>query len=255
MKNCPLGKFTSAAVKMLMDRKAKENLPGAANNRRKWLSAMCGWAIEEGIWPAFTVNPARDAKKKKYASDGYYTWTVADIRKFEERWPLGTKPRLAMSLLLFAGMRKSDMVRLGPQHVVNGWIRYVPRKTRHVNPNASEKPLLPVLTAVIEASPCGTDAFLIAEKTGEPYTANGFGNAMREWCDAAGLPECTSHGLKKAAAVLAAENGATEYQMMALFDWLSPAMAQTYIRKANRKKFAAQAMPLITLDGLKEAAE
>jgi hypothetical protein len=90
-------------------------------------------------------------------------------------------------VLLFAGTRKSDMVRLGPQHVVNGWIRYVPRKTRHVNPDASEKPLLSVLAEVITASPRGPDAFLVAEKTGQPYTANGLGNAMRQWCDAAGF--------------------------------------------------------------------
>ena len=36
----------AAHVKMLRDRKAGK--PGAANNRRKYLSAMFGWAVEQG---------------------------------------------------------------------------------------------------------------------------------------------------------------------------------------------------------------
>lgn len=35
------------------------------------------------------------------------------------------------------------------------------------------------------------------------------GNKMREWCDEAGLPQCSAHGLRKAGAAIAAERGAT----------------------------------------------
>lgn len=33
---------------------------------------------------------------------------------------------------------------------------------------------------------------------GKLYSKAGFGNAFRDWCDEAGLPRCTAHGLRKA---------------------------------------------------------
>jgi hypothetical protein len=44
---------------------------------------------------------------------------------------------------MFTGVRRSDAVRLGPAHVVDGWLRFVPQKTRKRRPDASEKPWLP----------------------------------------------------------------------------------------------------------------
>jgi hypothetical protein len=66
------------------------------------------------------------------------------------------------------------------------------------------------------------------------------GNKMREWCNEAGLPECSSHGLKKAAATICVIMGATDRRLMALFDWTSAAQANTYTRKANRVKLAKE---------------
>jgi hypothetical protein len=42
---------------------------------------------------------------------------------------------------------------------------------------------------------------------------------MNDWFDAAGLPHCSSHGLRKAAAVIPAENGATAPELCAIFGW------------------------------------
>ena len=83
---------------------------------------------------------------------------------------------------------------------------------------------------------------------GKPFTENGIGNWFRDQCDAAGLPQCTAHGLKKAAATIAAENGATTRQLMAMFDWDSPRMAEVYTRAAEQKRLAGGAMALISLD-------
>ncbi|HJQ58079.1 MAG TPA: hypothetical protein VJ890_14310 [Vineibacter sp.] len=55
-----------------------------------------------------------------------------------------------------------------------------------------------------------------------PFTASGFGNRFRKWCDVAGLPHCSAHGLLKAGAMIAADNGATGHQLMAIFGWASP---------------------------------
>jgi hypothetical protein len=64
---------------------------------------------------------------------------------------------------------------------------------------------------------------------------------LGEWCNEAGLPECSSHGLKKAAANM----GATDRQLMALFDWQSEKQANVYTLKANKTKLAADCARLL----------
>ncbi|SEH53465.1 hypothetical protein [Magnetospirillum fulvum] len=44
---------------------------------------------------------------------------------------------------------------------------------------------------------------------------------------------------------IAANNGATEHQMMAIYGWESPKQAALYTRKADRKRLADQAMHLL----------
>jgi integrase len=68
---------------------------------------------------------------------------------------------------------------------------------------------------------------------------------MREWCDQAGLTHCTAHGLRKAGAVIAAENGATPHQLMSIFGWRTLKEAERYTKAVQQKKLAAGAMPLL----------
>jgi len=58
-------------------------------------------------------------------------------------------------------------------------------------------------------------------------------------------PHCSAHGLRKAGATFAAENGATDSQLKAIYGWKSAKMAAHYTRKAQQKKLAGAAMALI----------
>jgi integrase len=205
---------------------------------------MFGWAVEYGL---LRLNPAREIRKVRYATAGFHTWTVEEVREFEERHPIGTKARLALGLLLYLGVRRGDLVTLGRQHVKDGWLRLVPRKTRYRNLEVSQKPILPVLADLIARSPTGSLTFIETEY-GRPFTANGFGGWFRDRCDEAGLRHCSAHGLRKAGATLAAENGATDRQLMALYDWTSEKQANIYTAAANRKRLAAQAAQLLARD-------
>ena len=73
-------------------------------------------------------------------------------------------------------------------------------------------------------------------------TVAGFGNWFRDRCNEAGLPQCSAHGLRKAAATVAAENGATAHELMSIFGWLSLEEAQRYTRSADRKHLAQRGM-------------
>lgn len=240
MMNCPL-KFVSAQkIKRLVDLAPTD---GAAANRRKHLSALCAWGVDAGHLP---TNYTRDTKTIKQATDGFYTWSEADVAQFAERHPIGTKAHLALGLLLFTGARRQDMVTFGKQHVREGWLRYVPKKTLYKRRTESQKPWLPALSNIVARSPCGALTFLETAHR-KPFTAAGFGNWFRDRCDEAALPQCTAHGLKKAGATIAAENGATASQLMAIFDWSTISQAQVYTKKADQKKLAGEAMGKINL--------
>jgi hypothetical protein len=81
--------------------------------------------------------------------------------------------------------------------------------------------------------------YLVTDQ-GKPYTVWGFGNWFRDRCKEAGVPG-RAHGLRKAGAATAAENGATT-QRMAIFGWLTLKEAERYTRAAQRKRMAGDAM-------------
>src|SRR3974390_1221629 len=70
MRDCPYSRVDAKHIKMLRDR--KKAAPGAANNRKKYLSAMFGWAIEQADIDVRS-NPCRDVKRIKTVSAGWYT--------------------------------------------------------------------------------------------------------------------------------------------------------------------------------------
>jgi site-specific recombinase XerD len=131
--------------------------------------------------------------------------------------------------------------------VRNGWLRFTQFKTKI----GVELPILPALQQSLSASPTGDLTFLVTSQ-GKAFTAAGFGNEFREWCNEAGLPQCSAHGLRKAAATRAAENGATTHQLMAMFGWLNLAEAERYTRTVQRRKLAGAALVLLRRPEAKE---
>lgn len=216
--------------------------PGAQNEVVKVVSAMYGWAIENDI---LRSNPALGIKRLK-SGDGFHTWSVEEVRQFEARHPIGSKARLALHLGLFTGLRRQDLAILGRQHVKNGWLHIRPQKTSQSSGVEVELPILPQLRATIDASACGDLTFLTSE-WGKPFTVNSLGNKMRDWCDQAELPHCTLHGLRKAGATIAAENGATDEQLMAIFGWTTKQQTTHYTKKAQRRRMAEHAAHLLVI--------
>jgi integrase len=203
---------------------------------------MFSWALEETP-PLLRSNPARDVKPFSYETEGFHTWTADEVKQFEHHYPVGTKPRLAFALMYYLGVRKSDAVLLGRQHMRNGEFKFIPKKTRYKKMEAIQLPVAAELANIIEAGPCGDLTYLVTEY-GKPFTSEGFGFWFRERCHDAELPGCTAHGLRKARATILAERGATDRQLMAVFGWSSEKEATKYTAAANRRKLAAMAMAL-----------
>jgi len=235
----PFSGMNKAAVRKLRDMKAET--PEAANYRLKQIAALFSWAVKNDH---AKVNPAAGIEKLEKASQGgYYTWTEADVAAFEARWPLGTRPYLAMAVMLYLGVRRSDAVRLGPKHESKGGASVTVEvwKGRKRLGKVLTLPILPPLRAAIEATPHSPEAYLVTQ-AGKPHgSGDSFGNWFRDCCRNAGLPECSPHGLRKIAAVRCAEAGATEQELMAMFGWDDPAMARIYTRMAAQKRMAENA--------------
>ena len=93
--------------------------------------------------------------------------------------------------------------------------------------------------------------FLVTD-FGKPFTAAGFGNWFRDRADEAGLPQCSFHGLRKAAATRLIDRGCDVVETAAITGHASLKELQRYI--GDRKKAAKRAMGKL-ISGTKSANE
>jgi integrase len=209
--------------------------PGVA---RKWLTALRGllqFAVSIGLIPSNRAANIEPAKMPR--SSGYHTWREEEIAQFEAHHPIGSKPRLAMALLLFTAQRIRDVTKLGPQHVHDGTISLRQKKTTTL----LTIPIHSRLAETIASTECGNLVFLTTP-AGAPYKVGSLGNTFRRWCDDAGLPHCSSHGLRKAACRRLAEAGCSAPQIAAISGHKSLREVQRYIEEADRVRLAKDAI-------------
>lgn len=217
---------------------AKIDTPAGAKTFLKTLRGLMRFAVEIGM---IGTDPTLGIRAPRYSSDGHATWTEQQIACFQARHPLGSTPRMALSLALFTGQRRADLLAMGKQHVRDGCIHLRQRKTGAV----LQIPILPELQVVLDAVPKGALTF-IATGRGTPYSAAGFTNAFRGWCADAELPKGLSvHGLRKAAARRLAEAGATTHQIMAITGHRTLSEVERYTRAAGQKRLAESAMATV----------
>ena len=172
------------------------------------------------------------------SGEGFPVWTEGDVATFEKRWPLGTKERVWLSVLLYTGLRRGDAVRIGRQHVRNDVA--VIRTQKSGEKIVVHLPLLPPLLEALRAGPTAELAF-ICGANGKPMTKESFGNAFSDACRKAGIKK-SAHGLRKIGATRAANNGATVAQLNAIFGWTGSKMANLYTQSADRARLARDAI-------------
>jgi site-specific recombinase XerD len=220
-------------------RDKRSSTPGATDKLVKYIRVMFDWAVKA---KHMAHNPAIGVDKINTESEGWHTWTPAEVDTYRQHHKIGTKARLALELMLNVGARISDAARIGRQHeAADGWLKFVAWKNRNKKSRKTiECPITRDLAAALAATPTGDMTYLIND-LGSAFTIKGLGNKIRDWCDAAGLPQCSSHGLRKAAAVVMAENGATAPELCALFGWSKLETAEIYIREAQKRKMVSNA--------------
>jgi integrase len=228
----PVSRLGRAHIKDVIG--AKANTPEAANNLLKVLKVLLNYAVSIEM---IASNPAIGVKRYRKRGEGYHTWSEAEIAQFQAKHPIDTRPGLALALLLYTAQRRSDVVRMGWQHVRGEAIAVRQEKTDSL----LVLPLHPELQRALAAASRNNLTFLVTEY-GKPFTAAGFGNWFRDQCNLAQLPQCSAHGLRKAAATRLANAGASADEIMAVTGHRSLSEVARYTRAADQIRLARQAI-------------
>jgi integrase len=174
-------------VERMLD--AKAATPGAALNFLVALRGLMRHAVAVGLR---ADDPTSGVRCPTFRSAGFYTWTDDDIIAFEAKHPIGTQPRLALALLLYTAQRRSDVIKIGRQHIRDGLVHVRQSKTG----TALMIPVHPELQTVLDATPTEHLTFLTTHG-GRPFKPDVFTRWFKAQCGQAGLPARASvHGLR-----------------------------------------------------------
>ncbi|MFC3165399.1 tyrosine-type recombinase/integrase [Ciceribacter thiooxidans] len=231
----PFTSITRKSIEVTMDSKA--DTPAQANNFLKAMAGLCEWAVRNEFMAS---NPTVGVRRLEIKSDGFPAWNEDDVRKFCERWPIGTSQRLALELALNTGLRRSDLCQIGRQHLRGGVLTIKTKKTGTVvTVELSQR-----VIDIIDATPTGDLHFLVTSFK-KPFTDAGFGNWFGAAARDAGI-EKNTHGLRKLSATLAADGGATAHQLMSQYGWATPKQAEVYTRGADRARLGKHSSRIVS---------
>lgn len=214
---------------------AKVETPSAANNFLRMIHLLMRHAVEIG-WR--DDDPTRGVRKIRHRTDGFATWTEAQIDAFVAHHKAGTRAHLAIMLLIHTGQRRGDAVSLGFGNLEDGFLSLRQAKTG----NAAQIPVHPELGAIIDTLPRDAESFLVTS-TGKPFAPASLTNWFRRVVREAGLPDNLSpHGLRKAACVRLADAGCSPHEIMAISGHTSLSEVTRYTVAAGKKQLASRAM-------------
>ena len=227
----PFALLPAEWIELLLDEKP----PHAARSWLATLRSLCQFAVKRRY---VRTDPTANIKQRAIKGDGFHTVTEEEIAQFEAHYPIGSKARLALALLLYTGQRRSDVVRMGRQHIRDGVLTVKQQKTGIT----LAIPVHPHLQTVLDATPSEHLTFLVTA-TGKPYGGNAFTEQFRKWCDAAGLPQrCKPHGLRKAACRRLAEAGCSANEIMAISGHATMKELVRYTKAADQARLARNAL-------------
>lgn len=207
--------------------------PGMANLTRAVLRRLFKFAISMKVR---TDNPFDTVPLYKLGT--HHTWTESELDAFEKRWPLGTRERLAYSLLLYTGQRVGDVVQFRRSDIVSGSIALVQEK-RGQPLNIQ---IHPALARAIKAGP-SKGIYLIGDPHGRPIQRRALSALIVRAAKLAGLPrKCVAHGLRKAILRRLAEHGSSTKQIQAVSGHRTLGEIERYTRQADQKRLAKAAI-------------
>lgn len=234
----PVSELDTGNIEVLRDR--KKDTPFAADERLKILRQI----FEAGIPKLVKQNHAKLVKSFRKKTEGHATLHADDIAQYINKHGVHSKAVLALTILMYTGVRVSDLALMGAQHRRGDVITLRVFKNRNRNPITLELPVHPILDAVLKLHPAKTMTYVTTEHD-KPFSIKGLGNRISDWFTQAGLPHLTAHSVRKGLATNIAENEATDLMLEGMFGWKDSKTSKIYTRNAQRSKLARQAVSKI----------
>lgn len=234
----PISELDVGNIQVLRDR--KKDTPFAADERLKILRQV----FESGIPKLVKQNHAKLVKSFRKKTEGHATLHADDIVKYITKHGLKSKAVLVLTILMYTGVRVSDLALMGHQHRRGDVISLRVFKNRNRNPVTLDLPVHPILDAVLKMHPAKAMTYVTTEN-GKPFSIKGLGNRISDWFTQAGLPHLTAHSVRKGLATNIAENEATDLMLEGMFGWKDSKTSKIYTRNAQRSKLARQAVSKI----------
>jgi integrase len=197
---------------------------------------LFSFAVDQQI---IAHNPAVGVKRFRAKGDGFHTWTESEVEQFRASYPVGSAQRLVFALCLYTAQRISDVVRMGWQHVRGDKIAVRQLKT-------GAPLLLPMHPELVEvlATAAKSNLTFLTNESGAPFDAGRLSEWFSRQCTLAGLPQCSAHGLRKAASTRLANAGASVEMIKAVTGHKTSKEVERYVKQADQARLAEQALVL-----------
>jgi hypothetical protein len=92
-------------IEMMLAEKAGK--PSAQRSLLRALRVLLTFTVEQKMR---RDNPALGIKLDPIKTSGYHSWSEEELLRYEAHFPVGSKPRLALALLLYTAQRRADIV-------------------------------------------------------------------------------------------------------------------------------------------------
>ncbi|MDI7863966.1 tyrosine-type recombinase/integrase [Rhizobiaceae bacterium n13] len=201
-------------------------------------------------------------------TDGHAPWSRAARERFEAHHPVGSAARTAYALAMWLGNRRGDIAALtwdslmveeveAADGAIDTVAAFAFRQLKNRNRNGGKEMFLKLTEPLRQAlAPLRRDGGTVLKTAyGEAFSAKSLTGCMANWTRQAGLPPGhTLHGLRKSLGIFLAESGASARQIQDVLGHESMKEADTYIRMANRKLTATDALSIIEAKEARRAA-
>ena len=234
-----LADLTPDNVDVYLAKVQREHTPAVAMRHKVLLSNL--WKFARGF-----AEFKRNGKTNPTADVG----SIYTVEQEHEPWPDDVQDRfiaacdvnlyLAYHLLLCTGQRVSDIIKMKWADYNGTHFKIVQQKTGTEMWIKAPKILRELLarTARVHEN-------ILTHKWRRPYTRNSLGHRIKDVLINNGDGAYTTHGLRKNAGIMLAENGATVPMIMAALGHTTPKLALYYCRLAQQKTLNDQAVAIM----------
>jgi integrase len=234
-----LADLTPDNVDVYLAKIERAHSPAVAMRHKVLLSNL--WTFARGF-----AEFKRDGKTNPTADVG----SIYTVEQEHEPWPDDVQDRfiaasdsnlyLAYHLLLCTGQRVSDVIRMKWADYNGTHFKLVQKKTDNEMWIKAPKKLRELLARTDHVH-----ENILTHKWRKPYTHDSLGHRIKDVLIDNGDGQYTTHGLRKNAGIMLAENGASVPQIMAALGHTTPKLALYYCRLAQQKTLNDQAVAIM----------